>query len=884
MPADSSDTPRYERAPRNLSAAEAYCLDCATRGGVADLQEQFPEDEAARVLRPAFLEWLLTDAEAPVHRRGIRIHHAIIAEPLDLENAVVPHYVELERCRFEKAVSLESGQCESVLRFNHSVFRRRITCEGLHARRQLLCADVVFEKGASFVQMQVGGQLNCTGAHFSAEQESALFDGMTVAGNAYFVKADFRGGADFRGVTVGRQFRCEGSRFAHTQAKANFNGMKVGASAFFVESEFAGPVDFGRARIGSQFGCRKARFASTTHAAIFNGMVVENNVYFGKASFAGPVDFGGAEVGGQFVCREARFASKQEKANFNGMAVGSDAFFVSAEFASRADFTSIKVGRQLACQKARFVSTQGGASFNGMRVGATAFFEKAEFAGQADFSAGKVQEQLDCTETQFNGEGDKADFTGIEIGETGVFFDARFAGPVVFTGAKVGGQLDCREARFTSTEHEAQFGLMEVGNIAFFTNAHFAGPVSVVNADVFDLRLDGQDEESLAPRLSLDRTVVRRELRLNLGRFERVSAESMRVDGTATLTREGTDEADAAWEDEADPHEPLFAFRNSRFGVLDVAALDWGDIERAGRGRARPVLDLDGMTYGRIETGDGRLETGDGRAGVDKALVLLGASVFSPTAYAALEGFYAREGKGEYANDVFVAMKRRARGQVLWPALRDGVRRDAWGAVKGVWCELRGEQPTAAAIRGHVAAGFRGAWRAVRHTLALMWDFFLDGAVRYGRSPARALLLSLVPVAIGWGLFADRDVMVSTAGNSGGHVVASRTPLGTCPPNSPARAATAVGDAARSRQMGASEGEEAGGTPTAAPAAAESPAFYNGLLFSVDAYVPLVDLRMAKAWAPGRECCLRHWYLVFHTMAGWILVPVCLVALTGKIK
>ncbi len=56
-----------------------------------------------RRLRAAFLEALLTNAlpGVKIHRSGIYLVNAVIADPLNLEFAEVPHAVFLVGCRFE---------------------------------------------------------------------------------------------------------------------------------------------------------------------------------------------------------------------------------------------------------------------------------------------------------------------------------------------------------------------------------------------------------------------------------------------------------------------------------------------------------------------------------------------------------------------------------------------------------------------------------------------------------------------------------------------------------------------------------------------------------------------------------------------------------------
>jgi hypothetical protein len=71
-------------------------------------------------------------------------------------------------------------------------------------------------------------------------------------------------------------------------------------------------------------------------------------------------------------------------------------------------------------------------------------------------------------------------------------------------------------------------------------------------------------------------------------------------------------------------------------------------------------------------------------------------------------------------------------------------------------------------------------------------------------------------------------------------------------------------------RMGRSTKEETGGVP------------YSRFWYSLELFLPVVDLGMAKGWRPQKRA-LRA-YARIHQLAGWILIPVSLAALTGAIK
>jgi sRNA-binding regulator protein Hfq len=62
---------------------------------------------------------------------------------------------------------------------------------------------------------------------------------------------------------------------------------------------------------------------------------------------------------------------------------------------------------------------------------------------------------------------------------------------------------------------------------------------------------------------------------------------------------------------------------------------------------------------------------------------------------------------------------------------------------------------------------------------------------------------------------------------------------------------------------------------------------FTAWVYSLDMFVPVLDLRMAKYWIPDankRWGAVVRWYMWLHISAGWILTTLLIVGLTGLIK
>jgi hypothetical protein len=62
------------------------------------------------------------------------------------------------------------------------------------------------------------------------------------------------------------------------------------------------------------------------------------------------------------------------------------------------------------------------------------------------------------------------------------------------------------------------------------------------------------------------------------------------------------------------------------------------------------------------------------------------------------------------------------------------------------------------------------------------------------------------------------------------------------------------------------------------------PPHYNPLWYSLGLFLPAVDIGEIHAWRPRKGCRFARNYAHIHVLAGWIFVPVALVALTGLFK
>jgi uncharacterized protein YjbI with pentapeptide repeats len=731
-----------------LTRQEHFVLEQAAAGEIADLEKAFGGGEEERRLRARFLEELLS-GDLPgvqIHRRGVRISHAVIQEPLDLENAEVAVEVWLDACIFKESFSIMDAFFNHHLSLEGSQFLKRAVFDRLDLAGGIFCRNTVFAGPVDFRSAGIKGQFTAKGAKFLAEDQGANFNGLRVGLGAFFDKAEFHGPVDFASADIKGQFGAEEAKFLAENQEANFNGLQVGQNAFFHGAEFHGPVDFGGADIKGQFAAQGARFLSEDQKANFNGLKVGQSAFFADAEFHGPVYFTAAVIDVQFSAEGAKFLAEEQEAKFNSLQVGQNAFFDGAEFHGPSDFGDADIKGNFRAQGVKLLAPNHKASFIRMQVGRDASFQGCDFHGLSSFVLIRVAGDLDLRSleksglqmaTTFRGGvnfrgakiggefwGDKAQFLGhisdfeaVKVGRsfhasaaifggsayfTGMavknnffldpfdklkIFKTLFTGPANFSRLEVGGIFNADQAIFKS-EYTIFSGL-KVGQGAFFNGTIFFGGLVLKEGQLTDLVIRGLHPLSVGglplDEIVLNRTRIAHRLTIEDIEVKRFDARNLEVKGPAELRR-------LTIKSEAD-------FRDAAFHHLELVEISWMDQLRA---KGKKEVYLDGMTYENLTTKTDATISEKW----PELLAWLNLSRFNTQNYQKLDAFFQRGGLREWADKAFIAGKRRELGKLPW-------------------------------------------WHPGRWLTMVFWDW----PAGFGRKPARIFWPALALVLLGWLVF-----------------------------------------------------------------------------------------------------------------------------------
>jgi hypothetical protein len=501
-------------------------------------------------------------------------------------------------------------------------------------------------------------------------------------------------------------------------------------------------------------------------------------------------------------------------------------------------------------------SSLNAANFNSMKVGGSAFFNRAVFVGPVDFALVDIEVNFQADEAQFTHPEQEASFSGMKVGGSAFFNRAVFAGPVNFVLADVTVSFMADEARFTHPEHTVNFNSMKVGHTAFFRQAVFAGPVDFALADITvsfvadAARFTHPQQEVTFNGMRVGHTAFFRKavfagpvdfaladvgvnFQADEARFtnpeQKTSFDSMKVGQTAFFDK------------------AVFA---GPVSMMDASFFDLSIQGTPDSPFVSPLLDLSRTVVQR----ELRIEDLKLQALVATSLRVEGSALLRVEG-SALFRRLAIEGTANLERSHFGEL---TLDEVSWPKSAASFRLDGmtYQAIRmgservlgQKLLELANRSAYSVQVYSNLMAFFRrqgySEWadevlvaqkRRERaeiltwNSAGWWWNLFLDLFVLYGLSPARVFLWSALFVVIGCLVFRRQEDM------------------------EPQRGEVASGD-------------------------------YNAFWYSLDLFLPYIDLRTASAWAPKPERRFARHYMRVHTLLGWLVIPIGLLALTGIIK
>lgn len=483
-----------------------------------------------------------------------------------------------------------------------------------------------------------------------------------------------------------------------------------------------------------------------------------------------------------------------------------------------------------------------------------------EFSKPVDAARSRFRLGFAIADSTFSNKEEALTLTGAKIGGDALFSGDRFDGPVSFDFSEIVGYFTAKGSRFTNASRDSSFTAMKVQSYVQFGQAVFAGPVSF-NSSMFngsfnanEAKFGGSADFSLlkvAGAVLLSggafagpvsfQYLEANALELDNAKFEgTVQSHDLKVKWHVTF-----DEALFGDEVNCDGLQAggLVSFQDTTFRKsLSIEDAQLVDLTLEGDARPMALADL-------------RLS----RTAIQRKLAVRNVDVkklFAPNlriSGAATVAKVAVHDETDLRNSQFTVLDL----DMTMPANREKVRLEGMTYQNLTWGNLKngdGRRQLLALIDGaaysretygRLEAFFKsqGYSELADETFLAMkrrertdlrfvdrlGSFTLDVLVRYGRRPERILVVVLAFVVLGAVVFRRR------------RDVEPRNP----------------DDGAQS---------------------------YNAVWYSLDLFLPALNLQAASMWAPNRQSSFRRNYARLHRMAGWILVPLGVAAVAGLLR
>jgi uncharacterized protein YjbI with pentapeptide repeats len=397
---------------------------------------------------------------------------------------------------FNEKASFQNAEIGGVTDFSASrgnekiltTFNDEVSFSGVLFKNDVFFNGAQFMKKAHFNDLRVGG--------------TAIFATRRIKGEQFVTK--FNDEVSFLGAVFERGIQFNGAQFLKY---ASFNRIKVQDTAQFravfnndeiIPVRFNDEVNFSESVFESAIQFNGAQFLKKAH---FNGIKVQDIALFS------PVVLNNEVLPVRFMS-DAMFLGAQFKmeAFFDSTCFMKDATFLSTQFNEGAFFNGFE---KRGGEPTRF---EGDASFIDAYIGTTAFFQGAQFNGKATFyytqfnnaNFGPLQIRNKITPVTFGG---KANFNGAYIKGDADFRGAQFKDEAVFQQTRIEQRINLGPAKigdkvlFTKLEGKANFDRMLVQGDAIFNSAHFMGETSFVRIHIGKNTLFNSDvyEDNIVP-------------------------------------------------------------------------------------------------------------------------------------------------------------------------------------------------------------------------------------------------------------------------------------------------------------------------------------------------------------------------------------------------
>lgn len=508
----------------------------------------------------------------------LRLNRAIFLRPCSLEYAIVTGSIGLSKSRLARRAhaSLSGAEVGRGVELSRAVVLGHLAAN--RARfGSIDGSEAVFLHGLVLDDTTVAGSVNFPGARFGRRYLADLRK-ISVGGQLDLRGALFKGPLRMDDSNVGKVLHLERSRFARW---AKFDRLEAGAvdltGARFESHLQEDAPTFSHVMVHGAFDGRNTRFQKGV--VITHSKMGECN--FNDARAYGTFDLGWTTVSGILSFSAARARAAETAINLQGVSVGNVAWFDGARFAGKVFAIGLHVQQQLSWNN---VITLGDADFYEINVGRGVFMQSSTFGGALKVDRARLAADVFLCGAACRGRAsfDKSSIAALDLGKGEAPHDrpAVFHGGVSLQHCQLG-YLNFREVTINDNlgvglsrrlkgsaraRPSASFNHCQVSGVANFSGAKLGAPAQFYGVAFFDEALfqrtefsapDGTDfsTSTFKGRAVFYRAQFAGEVDFSYARFENAAMFRARFRGKATFdmcrflsTAEFSDASTIYWE------------------------------------------------------------------------------------------------------------------------------------------------------------------------------------------------------------------------------------------------------------------------------------------------------------------------------------------------
>jgi sRNA-binding regulator protein Hfq len=441
----------------------------------------YPPDAASvarSTIAPEFLRWLVADSEAArlIDPKGIRIHHASIHGPLDLDGCHISIPMSFDDCLFEREVNLRYAQMDR-LSITNSTIRVGINGE-LSTFHGSVFLDLLTSTGPLLFQgAQVAGDFHCskTTVRVPAPHDGLLLDLIVVKGGVFLDDICFHSPLRIRSAQIEGNLTLYRSRVEVAGEAISLDRSSIKGGVLLKSNRFhcSGLFNMFNVNIGGDLDLDGANLTRGSlqpggesivlklDSATIHGSILMTNGF----QTDGTVSMFATHVTGDFNCKKGSFLSSGptlhvDQATIQGQVVLSPGF----RSAGQIRMFSTQIGASLDCSGADLAGPDECITLYGAIIKGDVFLANGiKCVGRVQMYGAQVGGIVDCTSAQFRLPQDKkqnitsSTFSLLTLEKAVVkgglvLNDASFDGRIDLVGAVLNSGIDCRNTKINGSE------------------------------------------------------------------------------------------------------------------------------------------------------------------------------------------------------------------------------------------------------------------------------------------------------------------------------------------------------------------------------------------------------------------------------------------------